>query len=95
VSAQNLIVVGGPCVNTVAAELMGSPSDCSEGFTPGVARIKLFENGDSVAMLVAGYSADDTVLAGEVLATRASELSGMESTVEGSTSSSASISSVE
>jgi len=46
-------------------------------------------------MLVAGYSADDTVLAGEVLATRASELSGMESTVEGSTSSSASISSVE
>jgi len=95
VSAQNLIVVGGPCVNTVAAELMGNPSNCAEGFTPGVARIKLFENGDSVAMLVAGYSADDTTLAGEVIATRASELSGMESTVEGSTSSSASISSVQ
>lgn len=95
VSAQNLIVVGGPCVNTVAAELMGNPSNCAEGFTPGVARIKLFENGDSVAMLVAGYSADDTTLAGEVIATRASELSGMESTIEGSTSSSASISSVQ
>ena len=33
----NLIVVGGPCVNTIAAELMDNPTDCAEGFTPGKA----------------------------------------------------------
>jgi hypothetical protein len=88
---QHLIVVGGPCVNSVAAELMGSPADCAEGFTPGKARIKLFENGDYMAMLVAGYSGADTRLAGKVIAHRASEMSGMEVEVEGTTYSDATI----
>ncbi|MBT4605160.1 hypothetical protein HOC01_05965 [archaeon] len=92
VDAQNMIVVGGPCVNTVAAELMGNPSDCAEGFTPGVANVKLFENGDSVAMLVAGYSGTDTRLAGRVMAHRWDELSGEEVEIEGSTYSDATIS---
>ena len=87
-----MIVVGGPCVNTVAAELMGNPSDCAEGFTPGVANVKLFENGDSVAMLVAGYSGTDTRLAGRVMAHRWDELSGEEVEIEGSTYSDATIS---
>jgi hypothetical protein len=57
----NAIVVGGPCRNSVAAELMGNPAECTEGFTAGSAMIKLFEqSGDNVAMLVAGYSAEDT-----------------------------------
>ena len=86
VKAQNLVVVGGPCVNTVAAELLGSPSDCTEGFTPGKARVKLFEHANgNVAMLVAGYSGADTRLAGKVVANRASELSGKELVVEGTT----------
>ncbi len=84
--AQNLVVVGGPCVNTVAAELLGNPSDCTEGFTPGKARVKLFEHANgNVAMLVAGYSGADTRLAGKVIANRASELSGKELVVEGTT----------
>ncbi len=89
--AQNLIVVGGPCVNTVAAELLGNPADCTEGFTPGKARIKLVESGTNVAMLVAGYSGADTRLAGKVIAHRAGELSGEEVEVEGTTYSDATI----
>jgi len=60
--AQNVIVVGGPCVNRVAAALMGLsyPSDaCADDFVEGKAKIKLFED-ENVALLVAGYSGDDT-----------------------------------
>ncbi len=93
VSAQNLVVVGGPCVNTVAAELLGNPAECTQGFTPGKARVKLFEQANgNVAMLVAGYSGADTRLAGKVIAHRASELSGSEVEVEGTTYSDATIS---
>lgn len=88
VSAQNLIVVGGPCVNTVAAELLGNPADCTEGFRPGVSRVKLFTHANgNVAMLVAGFSGQDTRNAGGFLATRASELTGDEVELEGTTSS--------
>ncbi len=89
--AENLIVVGGPCVNTVAAQLLGSPAVCTEGFTPGKARVKLFENGGKVAMLVAGYSGADTRLAGSVIAHRYSELFGTEVEIEGTTSTDATI----
>jgi len=91
VTAQNLIVVGGPCVNSVAAELLGNPADCTEGFTPGKARVKLVANGDNMAMLVAGYSGADTRLAGKVIAHREAELTGMEVEVEGTTYSDATI----
>lgn len=63
---DNLIVVGGPCVNTVAMNLMGNPEDCTEGFMQGKGKIKLFS--EQNALLVAGYSADDTVGASYVLA---------------------------
>ncbi len=86
VKAQNLVVVGGPCVNTVSAELLGNPADCTEGFTPGKARVKLFEHANgNLAMLVAGYSGADTRLAGKVVANRAGELAGKEMVVEGTT----------
>src|SRR3989344_6078234 len=66
--AQNEIVVGGPCVNTHAAELMGNNADCTTGFAEGEAIIKLFEHSNgNVALLVAGYSADDTRVATNVL----------------------------
>lgn len=59
--AQNVIVVGGPCVNTVAAALMGNPTNCAEGFEEGKAMIKLFNHDNGkVALMVAGYSAQDT-----------------------------------
>jgi hypothetical protein len=66
VGSAKMIVVGGPCVNVKAAELMGNPADCAEGFTPGKAVIKLFASQN--ALLVAGYSAQDTLGACYVLA---------------------------
>jgi hypothetical protein len=91
-SAQNLIVVGGPCVNSVAAELLGNPANCADGFTPGKARVKLFEHSNgNMAMLVAGYSGADTRLAGRVIAHRWQEMSGEEVEIEGTTYSDATI----
>ncbi len=65
--AQNVIVVGGPCVNRVAAGLMGfeyPSNECADGFEEGKAWIKLFEGlegqEDNVALLIAGYSSADT-----------------------------------
>ncbi len=86
VKAQNLIVVGGPCVNTAAAALLGNPATCTEGFAPGKARVKLFEPATGkFALLVAGYSGADTRLAGKVIAHRWKELSGTEVEVAGTT----------
>jgi len=66
---ENLIVVGGPYVNSIAATLMGDPTpdQINAMFEPGKAKIKLFE--DQNAILVAGYSAQDTTGAARVLAT--------------------------
>lgn len=68
ITAQNAIVVGGPCANAAAATLMGNPANCAEGFTEGKAMLKLYESGGKVALLVAGASAMDTRRAGRVLA---------------------------
>ncbi len=77
--AQNMIVVGGPCVNDAAAALLGNPEDCTAGFEEGKAKVKLFQNGENVAMLVAGYSGADTRVAGQVVAEfRDYNLAGME-----------------
>ncbi len=92
VNAQNLIVVGGPCVNTIAADLLGNPADCTEGFTPGNARVKLFEHTNgNMAMLVAGYSGADTRLAGKVIASGRA-LFGDEVVIEGTTTADATVS---
>ncbi len=78
----NMIVIGGPCANTIAAELLDSPAQCAEGFTEGKAMIKLFDTGNNVALLVAGYSAADTVAASRVIAEYADhDLAGMEAEV--------------
>ena len=89
VAGQNMIVVGGPCANSVAFTLMGSPADCAAGFQEGEAMLKLFEqtNGN-VALLVAGYGAMDTRRAAKVLANYkdyAASLKGKEVKVKGTT----------
>lgn len=65
---ENLILVGGPCANTVAAEFLGNPENCAEGFEPGKGVISAQEFGDTVAILVAGYEAQETLGASRVLA---------------------------
>lgn len=68
IKATNAILVGGPCANVAAAEVMGNPADCSAGFEAGKGLIQLFENDGNVAMLIAGYSAADTRAAATVIA---------------------------
>ncbi|HLD87202.1 MAG TPA: hypothetical protein VJB12_03990 [Candidatus Nanoarchaeia archaeon] len=69
IEAVNSILVGGPCANAAAAEVMGNPADCTAGFEPGVGKIQMFDVGTgNVAMLVAGYSALDTRNAAQVVA---------------------------
>ena len=62
--AQNLVVVGGPCINSVAARLMEYPENCLEGFEIGKGKIKLYEyeNGGA-ALFLAGMTAFDTRMA--------------------------------
>ncbi|PIN80876.1 hypothetical protein COV13_02895 [Candidatus Woesearchaeota archaeon CG10_big_fil_rev_8_21_14_0_10_32_9] len=68
VGTTPLVVVGGPFVNTISAELMGNPTteDINAMFEPGLAKIKLYA--DKNAILVAGYNAQDTLGAAYVLA---------------------------
>jgi len=64
---QNTIVVGGPCANPAAAELLGYPNDCMEGFW-GRSVVQLFENNGNVQILAAGGSSTDTRRAARILA---------------------------
>ncbi len=67
-AGKNLIVVGGSCVNAVAAELLGG-NYCGAEFTTrtgvgaGQFMIQSFAKDGKVALLVAGYEADDTTRA--------------------------------
>ncbi|MGV8169522.1 MAG: hypothetical protein ACP5N3_05700 [Candidatus Nanoarchaeia archaeon] len=60
IGSTPLIVVGGPFVNTVAADLMGNPTteQINTMFTEGRGKIKLYASRN--ALLVAGYSGMDT-----------------------------------
>lgn len=78
VSSKNVIVIGGSCINSVAATLLGG-AYCGADFTAntdvadGQFLIESFDNpdadGDEVALLVAGYEAADTVNAVKYLIT--------------------------
>lgn len=75
----NAVVVGGPCVNTHAAALLGlTGAACGEAstFKPGEAYLKLSANGDKYALLVAGWEAEDTKRAG-VVVNNAASFSGL------------------
>jgi hypothetical protein len=75
---NNLVVVGGSCINTAAAELLGSASPiCGADFTAktgvdaGQFLIQTFSRtGGKVATLVAGYNAADTQNAAKYLITQ-------------------------
>lgn len=73
----NMIVVGGPCANTIAADLFMTCDAWSYG--PSEAVISMVENGDNVALLVAGTEGTDTRRAAKVLADYSNEeLTGSE-----------------
>jgi hypothetical protein len=73
-SNKNVVVVGGSCINSVAASLLGG-AHCGDAFTgatsitPGGFLIETFSYGSGkVATVVAGYDKDDTTKAAAYLA---------------------------
>tara|TARA_B100000315_G_scaffold259833_1_gene317560 strand:- start:11478 stop:14069 length:2592 start_codon:yes stop_codon:yes gene_type:complete len=69
INAVNSILVGGPCANAASATVLGNPADCTAGFEPGVGKVELYDVGTgNVAMLVAGFAAEDTRNAAAVVA---------------------------
>lgn len=81
VSGKNLIVVGGSCINSVAARVLGSSTPvCGAEFTSmsggigsGQFLIQAYSSpysSSKVALLVAGYEAQDTINAAKYLTTQ-------------------------
>ena len=68
VAGKNLVVVGGSAINSVAAELLGgalseSAFTDATGVAAGEFLIESFSRNSKVALLVAGYNAEDTTKA--------------------------------
>jgi len=81
-SYDNIVLVGGPCVNTLTAQYMGlSANACGAASTiaENSAVIKLVEDGSKTALIVAGWEKADTARAATTVA--AGGLTGMEMTV--------------
>ena len=70
-TGQNTIIVGGPCANPLAAQLLGvgtTAPECTTGFNEGQGRLRAVEHANgNVALLVAGYGPLDTRRAARVL----------------------------
>lgn len=98
---HNLVVVGGPCANRVAAELMGVNfgqwPECAAGIEQDSAIIKIFDDAFSsgkVAVLVAGYNAENTRAAASILQqydTKLADIDASEVIVRGTEASTATI----
>ena len=89
-AAKNLILVGGPAVNSLTAEAMGlsfPTYGADSGIPEGAALLKSIDNafgGSNSALVVAGWSADDTRNAARYLqAYNSNSLSGDSMTVTG------------
>ncbi len=88
VQDYNLILVGGPCASDTVAMVDTFPACGEWPYQPGEAVIWLAENGDNVALLVAGTDALDTRMAAKVLANHEDyDLSGDKAMVTGTLSS--------
>lgn len=82
----NAVVVGGPCANSISAQLLGRTEPCWSSVPENKAIIKLVEHENSnVAMIVAGRSALNTRQACRTLANGdIAEIDGSSAEVEGS-----------
>jgi len=68
---NNLIVVGGPCANSIANELMGNLPDCTQGFEPGKGTVNIFYKNGKKQILIAGQDALQTRIAAQVVVKKA------------------------
>ena len=66
-----LILVGGPCVNTLTADYLGLPANSCEadsGIAADAALVELVEKDGKTALIVAGYEQADTLRAANAVA---------------------------
>jgi hypothetical protein len=81
--AKNLVVIGGPAVNRITAEAMSLPYPsfgAASGIEEGTALISIIDDAfttGKAAVIVAGYEADNTRLATQVLQQAATKLAGV------------------
>jgi len=69
ISKKNTIILGGPCANRWAAQLMGNPQPCHRDFPRQTAYLSMYQHATGkIAILIAGYEAQDTRRASRVLA---------------------------
>ncbi len=76
VSMFNAIVIGSPCENKAAFQLMGSPEPCYKNLGGSVGYIKLYENNGRVQVLITGLDEKDRSAAAKYLANK--DLSGIQ-----------------
>ena len=65
---QNIISIGNPCNNEVSSEIMNNPKQCDKDFPRGNGYIRLYQDGDFIHLIVAGYSDKGTKEVADILA---------------------------
>ncbi|MEM3154728.1 MAG: hypothetical protein QW165_04155 [Candidatus Woesearchaeota archaeon] len=70
ISNINAIVIGSPCENRAAFQLMGSPEPCYKDLAGSVGYIKLYENNNVKQLLITGLDEKDRHAAAKYLAER-------------------------
>ena len=63
----NMIIVGSACDNTIVADLMGNPVDCTFYQEPGIGILRAFEYDDTYILVVDGYGLDEMEAAKNLL----------------------------
>ena len=64
----NIISIGNPCNNEVSSEIMNNPKQCDKDFPRGNGYIRLYQDGDFIHLIVAGYSDKGTKEVADILA---------------------------
>ena len=77
-TAQNLILVAGPCANSLVTKVDPSLTCAGWKLPSGQALLKVVDSGTKVALIVAGTDAADTLMAAKELALVKGGLSGAE-----------------
>jgi len=77
ISIHDAIVIGSPCENKAAFELMGSPEPCYKDLGGSVGYIKLYQRSGKTQLLITGLDAKDRNSAAKYLAQK--DLSGIKS----------------
>ena len=73
ITKKNAIVIGSPCENRAAAQLLGNPSPCYNDLGGGIGYIMVFQHDDKVQLLITGIDEKDRRAAAKFLADKSLE----------------------